>query len=615
MGLLAKFTNWMPARSAAATPQPLIPVAELPAKERQIALERERFIAAVDNLAQRGVTKQEACTLVALNHRAEYPSLLTSGRGGKSQLTYDNYRNWVIKRRTAGSLANSYARGERPQKGDQLFWKTLWALYLNINRLPLAEAYRLAVQKTMHIIPGAEIPCLAQARYALTKIDKVAVVYARFGETAARNKFVDFIRRDWTDIAPGECVIGDSRTFDTRVRVWDDVANRWIAVRPTIAALLDARSWYLASYWITTEPVCADTLIDTLALYLVNTAGQPPAYAYFDNGKDYTAQGFSTPYTVDGHAHSIFAELGISCINSLPYNGRAKTVESFFKNMMLRFDKTMPDYLGSRPGERTPNADYFDRHPEELPSLEQFCQLFAAWLDKEHRRPKSGTIHAGKSPAEIWESRPARRAFTPEELRFAMLKPVAVRKVDRGPSVQWNRTVYYSDLLPAGQSVLVKLDRNDDSHVFCFTSDGRLICEARTRDRIKALALDDAEARKLIGEQLARQRRQLKEARTTVEKLSGGKYLASPIEVFRADPDAVLIASRDTSSSVKGLTHSVRHVGIAGVSFRADDPSEQRDKLIALQPSPVQPEEASAEDMTSFDHFMRHRQNDDADEE
>ena len=56
----------------------------------------------------------------------------------------------------------------------------------------------------------------------------------------------------------------------------------------------------MSAYWITTEPVNADTLIRTLALYCLNTGGQPPAVAYFDNGKDYCAQGFSTPLVVDG---------------------------------------------------------------------------------------------------------------------------------------------------------------------------------------------------------------------------------------------------------------------------------------------------------------------------
>ena len=195
--------------------------------------------------------------------------------------------------------------------------------------------------------------------------------------------------------------------------------------------------------------------------------------------------------------------------------------------------------------------------------------------------------------------------FTIDELRFAMLRPQGLRKVDRGPSVRWNNRSYFCDQLRFDSEVMIKTDRMDSEHIYCFTLDGILIGEARTRARIKALALDDEAARRAIGEQLARQRRQLTEARTTVEKLSGGKYLASPVEILAADPDAVITASRDTSSSVKGMTHSVRHIGMEGVSFRDDD-SQSADPVTDESVPEETLEDPAA--LASFDHFMRSRE-------
>ena len=61
---------------------------------------------------------------------------------------------------------------------------------------------------------------------------------------------------------------------------------------------------------------------------LTNFQAELPAY--FDNGKDYTAKGFSTPFiSSDNSEHSIFKELGVKMVNSLCYNGRAKTIERF----------------------------------------------------------------------------------------------------------------------------------------------------------------------------------------------------------------------------------------------------------------------------------------------
>ena len=129
--------------------------------------------------------------------------------------------------------------------------------------------------------------------------------------------------------------------------------------------MMDARSWFLVSHTISFEAINSEMLIDTLGLYLYNTKGEPPAVAYCDNGSDYCAAGFSTPLAGTEDC-SIFNELGIKLVNAIPYNARAKTIERCFRDMMQQFDKTFSDYLGSRPGERTQAAEYYDKHAEEI---------------------------------------------------------------------------------------------------------------------------------------------------------------------------------------------------------------------------------------------------------
>ena len=421
-----------------------IAVAELPASSRAKAAERLRFVRLVQIIKrEQRLTDPEAVEVVAMTRCEDFPILVRAGKNGSSALIYNNYRNWGRLIRECANdadalelLADNYSRGRQPLKGDHLFWEYFHAFYLNLNRLPLAAAYRMAVDKMRSIDPKCKVPSIASARYDVANMDMMTVIMAREGETAARNLCVDFIRRDWTGIAAGFCVIGDSRTFDTRVRVWNDAAQKWRAVRPTIAALIDARSWYFAAYWITTEPVNTYTLINTLALYCAQTGGQAPAVAYFDNGKDYCAKGFSTPLTVEGNEHSIFKELGIRLQNSSPYNGRAKTIERAFRDMMQNFDKMFPDYLGSTPAGRNAAADWFDSHAEELPSLEQFCTLFDQYISAFHSTPKNGKIHGGKSPAELWEQREVRPAMSAEQLHFAFLKPEDTRTVTRGPALK-----------------------------------------------------------------------------------------------------------------------------------------------------------------------------------
>lgn len=94
----------------------------------------------------------------------------------------------------------------------------------------------------------------------------------------------------------------------------------------------------------------------------------------------------------------------------------------------------------------------------------------------------------------------------------------------------------------------------------CYTLDGALIGEARSRARIHALsgAKDD------IRMMMARQRRQLKEARTVIADLSGGNHVYSPLELLLASPDAIGVKG-GAIASVKGAAHHYEHHRLTGV--------------------------------------------------
>lgn len=566
---------------------------QLPAEARRKAQERLRFVDMVEaaKVSSR-ITEAAAVELVATNHALEFPILVSAGKKGASALTYANYRKWKQAmaenpKRELAALCDAYTRGSRDKYGDARFWEYFHAMYLNQNKLTAPVAYKRAAAKLRKEDPFAVIPKMHQAIYRLKELDLPTLILAREGEEAFKNRCMDFIRRDWAEVIPGDVIVCDSRIFDSRVKVWDEDKHAWKAVRPSIAGMMDAKSWYLPSYWITTDPVNHRTLINTLALYCVATGGVPPAVAYCDNGSDYLAKGFSTPLEVEGHEHSIFGELGITMVNSLAYNAKAKTIERMFRDMMQQFDKMFSDYLGSRPGQRTQAADWYDKHPEELPSAQEFCDLFHQWLHEYHHTPKRGDIHRGKTPAQVWGMRPRKAPLPVERLTMAFLKPEKILTVQRGPAITLDKTWYYSDLLfkHLGKKVLVKSDRLNDDHVFCFTADGQLICEAMTRPMIKALALDDDQAREAISESMARQRRQLKSTYTTLDDLTGGGHRVSPMELFLAQPGAELVRV-GSKSSVKGAAHHYEHFRMSGklpgasaaMEYRADGAGDGSDK-------------------------------------
>jgi len=108
----------------------------------------------------------------------------------------------------------------------------------------------------------------------------------------------------------------------------------------------------------------------------------------------------------------------------------------------------------------------------------------------------------------------------------------------------------------------------------CFTPDGAFIGEARTRAALHALS----GAKEDIQNMMRRQRRQLREARTCLSELSGGKNLYSPLELLLAAPDAIGVKASDQVTSVKGAAHHYEHHQLPGVIDPADPNSELPDQ-------------------------------------
>ena len=556
-------------------PRPRVESVDLvPSQTRTKAQEKLNYCQMVLELMRNtGKGMHEACDITAMNYAEAFPLLSCGGQGGRSQLHYNNCRNWLsllgktkdggYNFANAAVLCDNYKRGVQVEsrKGDEKFWEYFFALYLNKNCLPATVAYRLAVTKIKKENPFAVCPTRQQATYRIGQLDPATIMLARHGEEALKNSFIDYIRRDWTDVMPGMVMVSDSRTFDFFVKNWDEEKQVWKAVRPTVCGMIDAKSWYITSWQITPEAVNCDVITDALALHIARNNGHIPNFLYVDNGKDFTASGFSTPVVFDKYEHSIFKELGIKMVNSLPYNGRAKTIERLFRDVMQQFDKLFCSYLGSRPGERPDTAQFYADNPEKLPSLEQLCQIFAAWIKQYHETPKRGEIHKGQSPLQVWETKMQQaEPLGNDRLFMAFLRPEsATRTVHRGPAISLDKTEYYSDKLwpHFDKPVMVKTDRNDPEHVYAFTPDGTLICECRTRAKIKALDFSQ-ENREQISEAMSRQRRQIRQTYTAIEQLTGGYNVLSPIALMAAAPDAKIIKDGERTS-VKGASHKFQH--------------------------------------------------------
>ena len=513
-----------------------------------------------------GKGMRECCIAIAAKESHLFPTLVKSGKGGKSQLTYNNCRHWLRLIGKKGKdydwsnrdvLIDNYNNGAQGLKGDPVFWKLFRALYLSRQNLSITESRRLAMRKSRENNSFAEIPSLDQVKYRVRQFDPTMVALARKGEEYVKNNHLSYINRDWSDVRVNEIWFSDHRVFDTWVKVFNKEKNKWEAVRPWLCGFTDAKSWYMVSWQITTDSPNNETIRNGLALG-ISKHGRP-SHLYVDNGKDFKKQGFSEPVKFGEHEHSILKCLGIDCITSLPYNGRAKTIERGFRNHAEAFDKMFAAYLGNKPADRPDTAHYFSKNPEQLPTLDEFSKAFAEFLEQLHGRINTGKIVGNRTPRDAFYNgkRIDRAPMNDIELYAAFLLPEAqLRQVRRGPAITVNNVMYYGDcLFPYyGQKLLIKTDRFDDSHIYVFKEDGRPIGECLTRKAVKALALT-AKDRKEISEGMKLQRGQMKRCYTMLNEATEGLHLLSPIEIL-ALPENFDIVKLGSTRSVKGAAHT-----------------------------------------------------------
>ena len=557
------------------------PFQSLPEKTRLEAMERLKYLHLTQQIKKdMGLTTMEAACLYVQAHKAEeFPILRQGGQHNSTRLTWQNWRNWTRRLKEAKAargrsltaeeslleLAEKYRRGSKRDAWSQKYAEFLihfGKFNFHENCLRLSEAWRQACHLTRKLNPDAPIPSISAVRYYVSHLPKEIAIYTREGEVAWRNRVGDYAERDWSDIQPGELVIGDNRPFDTRVKLWDPDKQSWYSARPVLSGLMDARSWYMASWMISVVPVGTDDQIKLLNQYCVEAGGVPPVRAYYDNGMDYKAQGFALPKEICGKEYSIFQSLGMTQIFAKPFNGRAKTIEPNFKNIMLCFDKMFPDYLGSNTLQRTDAASYYDKHPEELPTFDTFVKIFRSWLAEYHRRPKSGIIHQGKSPEEIWQSRPAKPPMTAEALKLAMLRPLDVRTIGRGRSVTINNRHYFTDSVLFGERVVVKEDLYDADSIYLFDQEGALIGIARTREAVKAIVHGDEYEEAKLETRMKRQALLEKQVKMMARALIGPDK-ASPLEWLLTAGTNVRFIKRGEIGTVKGKSHTYKRIAPA----------------------------------------------------
>ena len=327
---------------------------------------------------------------------------------------------------------------------------------------------------------GWAIRTLSAARRFLDSIDSRAKVLARQGKEAFVNQAKVFNERDYTTGSSNDIWVSDHHTFDVWVKVGQRVNPKtglaeWIHVRPYLTVWMDMRSRKVTGWVIRAEDPNYDVVLQALCAGCLSH--YIPENVYSDNGKDYDASALTgetkaqrrarkaSPDAEDTRANGIYAALGITHTHAIPLHPQSKPVERFFGTVCSRFSKLWPTYCGSSP-ETRPEGCYERRDAGEGPTLLEFIQAFASWLENDYHN----RVHSGQgmddTPARVWEANLRTKRVAPREVLEILMQPRFPAKVYQ-LGVRVNGLTYGKFVLNGylGQTLFVRVNSADVSSV------------------------------------------------------------------------------------------------------------------------------------------------------
>lgn len=286
------------------------------------------------------------------------------------------------------------------------------------------------------------------SRYKIERVIRSLPTAVKYATRRGMDEFMEkhgfFISRDWSSVPVNGIWCGDHRQVD--VFCWLD-SQRKRKAAPWVTVFEDMASRAIVGWCVSWKPNS-----DTIALAFrdaVLRAGKPRVI-YIDNGKDYRSKYFSGRVATKFHVKldaarrdGIVQRMGIEVVHALPYNHKAKPVESFFKFMALRFDRELPGWRGPDTASKPEKLEGELKRGEIL-TFEEFCQRVAGWFEwynAEHVHSKTG-----RPPAAFYADASLRvMEILPLELDFHLLKRRRVRIGRRG--IRLMGLDYYSEAL------------------------------------------------------------------------------------------------------------------------------------------------------------------------
>jgi len=368
----------------------------------------------------------------------------------------------------------------------------IFSEYFKLTKPSLKPIYRRA--EKMAPERGWTLPSYATVSRLVKAEPHSCHVLMRKGKEAFERLF-PAQQRDYSTLRLHEIWCCDGRKADVFCR-WEDGT----VSRPIVIAWLEVRSRVLLSYVIARSESEASIRLAFKAA-VEKCRGAIPGNALLDNSRAFGSKGLSggAPtrfrFTVrEDDVLGIFTLMGIAIIWALPYSGRSKPIESFFRQFAEAEKRFSGAYCGNAPGVKPENCDSKNAVP-----IDQYRRMIEETLAEYHARPHRGDSMGDCTPLEVYEAllpQCAPRQATREQLRLCLLAAERVRLAqgDGAVTVLGNR--YWSPRLaqlPRDRDYLVRYNSEDAAEPIALFEGATFHCEAPIQGRH---GFRDAEAAK-----------------------------------------------------------------------------------------------------------------------
>ncbi len=392
---------------------------------------------------------------------------------------------------------------------DERLWNQFLYYWLDDRQPTVASCYSTVEGMTFDAeteLYGLEIPSeMAFRRRIKADLDAALVILGREGEKAYMDRCMPYVDRLYDGLEANEYWIGDTHTLDFITTRTDGSKG---SVRLYLCAWQDARSGVLVGWYIS-EYLNADTVLMALK-HGIERFGIP-RNVYIDNGREYLCA------DVGGKGHRsrktdtdapapppVFERMGITMVNALVRNAKAKPIERTFNTLKNQVSRLVSTFCG---GNVTEKPESLKKHIKDgkLPIGSEMRVMVGEIIDSEYNMGRYGgkvRRDSAKSRLDVWnENIHTKRVATEGDLALLLMRSGKAQKISRNGvylTIGGEKLWYYSKEITAllGQRVYIRYDAAalESVRVYMAETDEYIATVPMARDLMLMFGAEDKEA-------------------------------------------------------------------------------------------------------------------------